>query len=389
MKRIVLSLLAGISLSATTITLYQDKDTGAIYTKPGANRVKLGEFVSKDEVVATKKEIQKRMAKEVKGTKILSKVPRLKINGVHYLGYRYTHYDDKNKNDTSRFETRRNYFQVKAYWSEHDYMRLTLDTHQQKNGDWVARLKYAYLYLSNVLPYTGVEFGQVHRPWIDYAEHHGWLYRSISETFVETHNAAHVINSASAGINFKTKTPYFSSEIGLFNNGGYHSIKSGSGQSFEWRLTYEAMGTGTKHLHATSDEWLNISFYGRMLTGTDNGSNKDTMSGIHAVYNNPSFLIAGHLMKDDNDGKSHDGRGWSINTELRPIPQWSILARYDHWKVTPANNAAYTKKNLIAGVAYSYNKNVKFIANIDKYSDDKPNSNNDKIDYLLTAEVHW
>ncbi len=391
MKKISLSLalLTASAVFATTITLYQDTKTGALFTKPGPNRVKLGEFVSKDEVVSTKEEIKEKMSKELKGTKVFSKVPKLKINGVHYFGYRYTDYDDENKADKSRFETRRNYFEVKAYWNKKDYARITLDTHQQKNGDWVARLKYAYLYLSDVLPYTGVEFGQVHRPWIDYAEHHGWLYRSISETFVETKNAAHVINSASPGINFKTKTSYFTSEIGFFNNGGYHSLKSGSGQSFEWRVTYEALGTGTKHLHATSDEWLNLSFYGRLLTGTDNGNSKDTMTGFHAVYNQPMFLLGAHWMKDDNDGGKHDGKGWSVNGEIRPFTYWSILARYDHWKVTPSSGEEYTKKNMIAGVAYTYNKNVKFIANIDKYTDDKQNKDNDKIDYLFTTEVHW
>ncbi len=391
MKRIALSLaaLAVTSAMATTITLYQDTQTGALYTKPGPNRVKLGEFVSKDEVVKTTSDLKKEMAKELKGTVVSAKVPKLKINGVHYLGYTYTNYDDTNKADKSRFETRRNYFQVKAYWNDKDYARVTMDTHQNSSGDWAFRLKYAYLYLSDILPYTGVEFGQVHRPWIDYAEHHGWLYRSISETFVETGNAAHVINSAGPGVNFKTKTDYFTSEIGLFNNGGYHAKKSGSGQSFEWRLTYNALGNGTKHVHATSDEWLNISFYGRMLTGTDNGTNKDTMTGIHAVYNNPMFLIGGHWMRDDNDGGVHDGKGWSVNGEFRPVPKWSILARYDHWKVTPASGIDYTKKNLIAGVAYTYNKNVKFIANVIDYSDDKPHVDNDKTDYMLTAEVHW
>ncbi len=64
MKRIAFALatlLAG-STFATTITLYQDKDTGAIYTKPGKNRVPLGEFISKDEL---EKEGLAKMKKEL------------------------------------------------------------------------------------------------------------------------------------------------------------------------------------------------------------------------------------------------------------------------------------------------------------------------------------
>ncbi len=322
---------------------------------------------------------------------VKSGVTTLKFNGTHYLGYTYKKDDAHPAGAVSKFETRRNYLQVKAYWNEKDYARITLDTKQVESvdhGSYVVRLKYAYLYLHDVLPHTGVEFGQVHRPWIDYAEHHGWLYRSISETFVETHNAAHVINSAAPGINFKTKTPYFSSEIGLFNNGGYHAIKTGTGQSLEWRLTYEAFGTGTHHVHPTKDSYLNLSYFGRYLTGTDNGSNKDTITGLHAVYNQPEFLLGGYYMKDDNNGGHHDGKGWSINGEYRFMPQWSLLGRYDSWNVTSTGHD-YKKKNILYGVAYQYNKHVRFIANAISYDPNDTVSDDDRNTYMLTAEVKW
>jgi len=389
LSAVAVAALAG-TISAEPITLYQDIETGAIYTKPGANRIELGDFISAKEQYVEQQTALSKINKKL-GVKVKSGVPTLKFSGTHYLGYHYTNYDDEANADKSAFETRRNYFQVKAYWNKHDYVRVTLDTTQKSDGDWEVRLKYAYLYLSNILPYTGIEFGQVHRPWIDYAEHHGWLYRSVSETFVETHNAAHIINSSSPGINFKTKTDYFTSEIGFFNDGGYHSIKTGTGQSLEWRLTLNLLGNGKHHLHATENEWLNISFYGRYLTGTDNGNNKDTMTGIHAVYNKPMFLIAGHWMKNqsetDHQTNDKDGNGWSVNGEFRPVDKWSILARYDKWNIT---NGDIDKKNLIYGIAYAYNKNVKFIANVINYKEERQDTtNNDKNDYMLTAEVKW
>ncbi len=70
-------------------------------------------------------------------------------------------------------------------------MRLTLDTHTDSAGETNVRLKYAYLYIDDILPSTGVEFGQAHRPWIDYEEHSGWLYRSVAKTFVEEKQGAH------------------------------------------------------------------------------------------------------------------------------------------------------------------------------------------------------
>ena len=133
------------------------------------------------------------------GTFVKSKVPVLKFSGKHYLGFVSNDGDNK-------FETRRNYFQVKAYFKDHpkSYLRTTLDTHQVNDGrditgkdldgTWNVRLKYAYLYLYNVLPNTGVEIGQVHRPWIDNEEHGNWNYRSISKVFVEDGMGTHLTN---------------------------------------------------------------------------------------------------------------------------------------------------------------------------------------------------
>ena len=64
------SLLIGIAiasgLGAATITLYQDTKTGALYTTPGEGRVKLGEFVSKDELQKSREDLEKKIEKELK-----------------------------------------------------------------------------------------------------------------------------------------------------------------------------------------------------------------------------------------------------------------------------------------------------------------------------------
>ncbi|MCK4440646.1 MAG: hypothetical protein KAU90_01480, partial [Sulfurovaceae bacterium] len=129
--------------------------------------------------------------KSSKGIVVKSKVPVIKFNGTHYLGFVHTEPESGDGDD--KFETRRNYFQSKVYFKENpkDYARVTMDTYTTDEGRTNFTLKYAYLYLDNVLPSTGVEFGQVHRPWIDYEEHNGWLYRSIAKTFLEEHDGAH------------------------------------------------------------------------------------------------------------------------------------------------------------------------------------------------------
>jgi len=405
MKKTLLSLAAlatlGSAANAAAITLYQDTETGAIYTKPGANRVELGDFVSAKEQYIEKQTMLSKINKKL-GVKVKSGVPTLKFSGKHYLGYTYTDDQTSANNDKSAFETRRNYFQVKAYWNKKDYMRITLDTFQNTSdvgsvnfddnttssskdaGSWEVRLKYAYIYLDNILPYTGVEFGQAHRPWIDWEEHHGWLYRSIAKTFVEEHDGAHLTNSADLGINFKTKTDYFSSEIGLYNGEGYHTVQDGTGMSFEWRLTANILGTGKKHVHATEDEYLDISFLGQ-LNNEYKGGEDLNWYGVHAVYNQPMFLVAGMYCSADNNNASKEGDGYTINAEFRPAHKWSILGRYDNWTDKSDNNNI-DRTEIIAGVAYKYNKNVKFIANIFDINKD---SEDIETKYMFTTEVKW
>ncbi len=378
--------LLASTLSAGAVTLYQDSETGAIYTKPGEGRVELGDFVRiEDRSGQEHGEFAK--AGKKSGVTLKAKVATLKFGGKHYLGYLYS--DDKTaaNEDESLFETRRNYFQVKAYWNATDYMRMTLDTHQDDTGDWKVRLKYAYIYLnlSDYIPYTGVEFGQAHRPWIDWEEHHGWLYRSIAKTFVEEHYGAHLTNSADLGVNFQTKTDYFSSEIGLYNGEGYHGEQVGTNMSFEWRLTANVFGTGRKHVHATEDEYLDISFLGQLNDGYKGGEDLNWY-GIHAVYNQPMFLLAGMYYDADNNGESHEGKGYSFNGEFRPVDKWALLGRYDHW-TDESGDEDVDRDEIIGGVAYTYNKNVKFIVNA--FDIDVDDDSKDETKYMFTTEVHW
>ena len=321
------------------------------------------------------------------GVTVKSGAAVLKFSGTHYLGFVS---DSAGDTTLNKFETRRNYLQVKAYFAEDpkDYVRVTLDSFQDKdkeskdNGSWIVRVKYAYLYLNNILPFTGVELGQAHRPWIDYEEHHGWFYRSISKTFIE--GTPDLINSSDLGFNFKTKTNYFSSELGIFNGSGYHGIKDGKGLSAEWRLTGHLLGTGKKHVHK-STQYADVSFFGQ--NGTNGIKNSNAAGdykwyGVHAVYNQSSFLIAGQYLKVSDGKESKQGDGWSVNGEIRPVDGVSIFAKYDDF--TLDNNTE--KKRTIAGIGYEYNKNVEFIVNYDKKEVDNETTR-DAI--MLSAEVKW
>ena len=318
-------------------------------------------------------------------TTVKSHVPVLKFSGTHYLGF----VSSKKTNGGTRenkFQTRRNYFQAKAYFKENpkDYMRITLDTHDDSAGESGVRLKYAFLYLDNVLPNTGVELGQTHRPWIDYEEHNGWYYRSISKTLVEAGNGADLTNSADRGVNLKTKTPYFSSELGLFNGEGYHNKEDGNGLSKEWRLTANLLGTGKKKAKK-SLTYANVSFFGQENSLSNKHGNQDlNWMGLHAVYNQSEFLVAAQYIKVQDGIASRKGNGYSVNGEYRVAPKWNVIGRYDFFDL---DDNTGNKKRALAGVTYQYNDNVEFVANYLGEGGSKFSQRNDAA--MLTAAVEW
>jgi hypothetical protein len=311
------------------------------------------------------------------GTQIKSKVPVLKFSGKHYLGFIHT-------DDLDKFETRRNYLQVKAYFAEDpkSYFRITLDTHDTEYGESNVRLKYAYLYLNNILPHTGIEIGQAHRPWIDYEEHGGWNYRSISKVFVEAHDGAHLTNSSDRGVNFKTKLDNFSSELGLFNGEGYHNKEDGEGLSAEWRLTYHVLGGG-EHKAKKKNSYANISFLGQLNSKSNKHKNQDlNWMGVHAVYNQPEFLLSAQYIKTDDADLKYAGEGFSLNGEYRFMPKWNLIGRYDSFEM---DKDALEKTRAIAGIAYKYNKNVEFILS----TQTEEVGSDDETALMLTTEINW
>jgi len=387
MKRILLSLATISTLSLTQLQASSMSEIDMLKADMKAMEKKIEKLERQNSVVINEK--------FAKASIVKSKVPILKFSGTHYLGF------TNSNEDGSYFETRRNYLQVKAYFAENpkDYFRITLDTNQiddskysdadgntygkELYGSWNVRLKYAYLYLDNILPFTGVEIGQAHRPWIDYEEHGSWNYRSISKVLVEDGDAGHLTNSADLGINFKTKTEYFSSELGIFNGEGYHGVEDGEALSAEWRLTGHILGGGTGK-RKKENTYANISFFGQMNAKSNSHKNEDlNWYGIHAVYNQPEFLIAGEYVTTEDANSAYAGNGYSINGEYRFMEDWNIIGRFDSWEM---DEDALTKERSIAGVAYEYNKNVEFIVNYlgtdigNDYSDDA---------IMLTAEINW
>jgi len=399
MKKILLSSLAVLALASASqaaTKMYVDKE-GRVWTTPAEDRTELKS-----------------------STKWYSKADKLKFGVQTFVGYTYNDYKSGNtslvddngnaipyKDDISAFKLRRAYFQVKAYLLEDpkSYYRITLDVHQDSkingsgtDGDMVLRVKYAYLYLNEILPATGVEIGLAHRPWHDYEEHTAWYFRNISKVFTEDANAAYLSNSADLGFMFKTKTKYFDADYGVFNGEGYHSIQLEKGMSFEWRTTAHILGVNGKDKETKLTYW-DASFFGQYNQDhKDNGlGGYDDLvfGGVHTVYNQPNFLFSAQYLKslDTADGSrtsAQAGDGYSFNAEVRMGSNYNYraLARYDSWTpdLTDKEQCTY-----IAGVAWEQSKNVMWVANV-TVTDNEAASSRETYNgtaYMLTVEIKF
>ncbi len=437
MKKIVLSTIAALAVSATALSAAQQfyvDEKGQVFTTSAPDRIAI----------------------ENKESPVLSKAKSLEFSGTHYFGYTnarpntltdVTGGDQSNSaGNSGGFEMRRNYVQVKGFFNDKDYWRVTMDatkevgsapgTDAKTKGYAEVFVKYAYLYLDGILPYTGVEFGIAHRPWIDYEEHNGWFYRSFNKVAIEekaaaTESGVDLVNSADLGANFKTRTENFSSEIGVFNGEGYHADKAAANQTYdqklsvEWRLTGHILGSGTKvgKSDRTKDTYAHISTFGLMSanhkdasltlgqtsTSALTGEYDRAFYGIHAVYNQPLFLVAAQYITAEDEARNQNtAANWgkreydvfSVNAEVRPIKDWTIIGRYDDysWDDTKVDGTALSSSaegtKLIAGLAYKYNKNVSFIASAKFIEEEsgtttKYDSGESKDVYMFTTEVKW
>jgi len=401
MKKIVLSALAAFTLgsvaaNAAALKLYQDEN-GQVFTKAGEGRTLI-----KDKSVS-----------------VFSKADKLKFSGLTYIGATVKDYSD-NQDTTAQMEIRRAYFQLKAYFLDDpkSYYRVTFDMSKDVTGDEKLRAKYAYLYLNNILPATGVEIGLAHRPWHDYEEHNAWYFRNISKVLIEDKDhGPDLSNSADFGVMTKTKTKYFDADIGLFNGEGYHAFQNAqNGVSFEWRTTAHILGVNGKDKQTTKTYW-DASFFGqynlkhKTLTnaGVAVGDEDLIFGGLHSVYNQPSFLLAAQYVysKDTRTKQittgtitskvsAQAGSGYSANAEYRlgNDKEYRVLARYDSWTPQRKPNGENSKKEdkgYILGAAWEQNRNVQWVGNVIVTDNEKGSVKyaNNGTAYMITAEVRF
>jgi hypothetical protein len=360
--------------------------------------------------VETSKKGAKTCAKPIYLSKLqvenLKRLADLRISGLAYLHYDYTVWDTDRKNDDENaFKVTRAYLTVRKYFNNNpdDYFRLTADIYLDTNGSRDFRLKYAYLNWK-INPEMQTEIGLVHRPWLDWEEHHGWLHRDVTNTFIEEKTGAHLVTSADYGIALKGKVKNVGYLVGIYNGEGYHSTDDDKhfGKALAGRVNY-TVGGWTFAFHA-------------LYNDNDNSENSGQADQIvlhpYLMYRNDLFLVAAQYIYDhefnyrDANGVKHsfDNYGWAINGDLylkalggKPI---TLFGRYGYWNLdgayTRLNSGdinAYDRSQYIVGVAYDFNRFIKVsLANeYVKYSSGvKRIADRDYLDTLMAVmKVKW
>ncbi len=306
------------------------------------------------------------------------------IGGQWFLSFRT---GETGGEHDSEFLLHRGYINIKKKLTDRISGRITPDISVDREGDGEGdlemRLKYGYLdyKLDDIgfLVKPHIEFGLVHRPWLDFEEHINY-YRMQGYMYLEKN---HLFNSADFGATFfallggevdkkyqdeiSSKYPgkYGSVAFGLYNGGGYHAIERNGNKVFEGRLTIRPLpevipglqfsyhgifGKGNKveepdwNINAAfvSYEAYYVTCTGQFYSGTGNQG--------------------GSLLNEFN--KSIDHSGYSLFAELKiPEKKISLIGRYEQFDKD--GNSEYITKRIITGIAYHFVGNTKALLDFD------------------------
>lgn len=271
---------------------------------------------------------------------------------------------------------------------------ISVDREGDGEGDIELRLKYCYVKYS--LPGTNffsdpfIEFGLVHRPWLDFEEHIN-RYRVQGTMFLERNR---ILNSADYGLTFVsnfggTLDPEYKREtgsaslgkfgsmaIGIYNGGGYHSIEQNKNKTFESRISLRPFHQAVPGLQIT---YTNGIGKGNIETSPDWTLHSGFLSMEHrrfiftAMYYQGTGNSYGTLVSES--GAAAEQSGHSIFGELKMFShKVSLFGRYDKFDFDEVFENESSRR-FIFGFAYYFYKKSKIVLDFDKFEhidSDKP-----------------
>jgi len=374
---VLLVLVAAVSyaLPASALTLYEDKDTGQIFTQPGPGREKIeGEVVivkPKSSEAATapaaptgdySSQAFADAVNYVIGERESNTYPRFKLGAVAYIGYSYD-FDNESAgmHGKNKFSLNRGYLNFKFDLSPEVFFRVTPDITRKSDGDFELRLKYLYVEFHKFLaayPSLKVKMGQFQGAWLDHEEHL-WTYRVQGTMMIERE---HFMNSANLGVDFEGKLPagYGEWQALVCNGEGYHSDEVNKYKSVQARLTLHPLpgNEWTEGLELTA-----FTFFGAKDDHTARNM-YDFLLGYK--YKDKLFVGAEYLLTHGSDHYVMQAGKYNLNGGGVSVLGWArlpffepvrLMARWDHFD-HDLDSPDNTFNRYIYGVSYDINKYV-------------------------------
>ena len=330
----------------------------------------------------------------------------IRIGGVYYLKYQAGQESSRTVN-YNRFSVARGYLTVTKQVNSFITSRLTLDTHQDAEGDMKVRVKYIYAGFKfsdlGFITEPHAEFGVVHRPWLDFEEHINY-YRMLDKMFMER---VEIFNSADFGFTFagyfggeldkdyqqtvNNKYPgrFGSFAIGIYNGGGYHAEEANQTKNFEARLTVRPLPDQIPGLQISELVMIGKGNDGGTLNDQDDWNTFATMlSYEHRLGTLTGTVVSGFGNKKGDWSEDDDYTGFSLFAEAKPTQNWRVIGRYDYFDKEDPNADKTAETRIIGGIGYDFgHKNILiFDYEVLNYEADLPKNDNR---FQMTMQIHY
>jgi hypothetical protein len=240
-------------------SLYEDEN-GNVYTKPGAGRKPIA-AASQPPATPQASEAGEGGAdystqafsdavRHVVGEEQATTYPKIKMGTLFYGEYNYdfdkrnTTLDNGHHDPRNKFTLNRGYINLRAELTPEVNFRFTPDitrindSNSKNNGDWALRVKFGYVEFHDFLnfyPSFDVKLGQFETAWLDYEEGL-WTYRVLDTMLIEKEG---FFNSADLGVGLKGKIPagYGDWQVDVINGEGYHADEANKYKTVQARLS--------------------------------------------------------------------------------------------------------------------------------------------------------
>ncbi len=293
-----------------------------------------------------------------------------------YLGYAVGEAKEKSFN---KFFVGRGYVTLKFKpfsWFE---PRITLDAHQDAEGDFEVRLKYLHAKFkvpieTVVITEPYLEFGIAHTPWFDFEEHIN-NYRMEGTMFLERNK---LMNSADLGgtigallgrklpekyqkeVSKKYPGTWGSFALGVYNGGGYHAAEENENKVFQSRLTLRPVGPWLPNLQLS-----HFFVYGK---GNTEDAPAWMINNFMASFEHKYFILTAQVglgegnqkgnMVDPMTGEAMDFFGYAFFGEAKlPWIRSSIIVRVDRFDWNTEGPPSGTLRTIAGYVFHIAKKN--------------------------------